>query len=466
MQKHVDSDFILQHIPHVQITYKPLQPNATFTIDSRMVQPGDIFVAITGNKSDGHDFIEQALQRQASGLMINHTHEKKVISQHGSILNTISLIVVADTTQALIDLAKAWRQQFQYPIVGITGTVGKTTTKEMVRNILKVAHKPAVVSFGNQNTLLGISMNILKMRHEHTAAVFEMGISQQGDMEKLVDLVQPTLSVITHVGHGHTQGLGSVQNVAHEKRMIFSKLSEKNIGIINGDIAELANISYTHPVIRFGKKTNNQIQARKINISENSMSFIAKIYNKKYSVILPTCNQARIMNALAAIAVGYVLEIPDEHLIQGVQQPIITKSRFQIIELPSGSTIIDDAYNANPESMKAALTAFNSYQTNKNKIVVLGDMLSLGHDSAFWHRQIGRFLQKIHNLHQIVLIGSEVQQMKKVIPFKANCFFFDSIESAQEHVKNIVLQPQNVILFKASHSMRFEQLLEIVQNKK
>jgi len=460
---HVDSDFIVNTLKNVDMLNQSFLTDALFNVDSRAIQPGEIFIALSGQKVDGHNFVGQALERGASGFILAASRKDELLQKYSKELATKSVLFVPDTYKALIDLARAWRAQFSYPVIGITGSVGKTTTKEMVRNILKVADLSAVVSSGNQNTMIGASLNILKMRPTHKVAVFELGISEIGSMKQLADLVRPTYAVITHIGHSHLAGLDDVATIAREKREIFSCFTEQDIGIINGDQPELSKVSYQHPVIRFGKKTINQIQARKIVCSRNTISFIVKIYNKRYSVVLPTCNEARVMNALAAMTIGHMVGVSDELLIKGVEQPIVTEGRFQMITHTSGATLINDAYNANPESMKASLVAFDHYMTDQNKIIVLGDMLELGEESAFWHRQIGRFLRKVDKLTQVILVGHEVEMIKKTLPYGIKCQIFAKAEDAYETLRPMVLNPQNVMLFKASRSMRFAELIKKLQ---
>lgn len=459
---HIDAHFVTKIVPQHCI-HGSFPVDANFVIDSRDVQQGDIFVALVGAHVDGHDFIEQALQKGASGIIANMNRQQDLMQKHATILQNKSVMFVPDSKQALIDIAHAWRIQFSYPVIAITGSVGKTTTKEMVRNILKQADMQHIVSFGNQNTLIGISLNILKMRSFHKVAVFEVGISEKGNMKKLVQLLRPTIAAITYVGHGHLQGLGTVADVAREKREVFSMLSDADIGIINGDQPELCDVSYAHPVVRFGKKTTNQIQARKIVTENNSISFIAKIYQKKYNVILPTVNQARISNGLCALAVGKLLNISDECLIQGISQSTMVGGRFQILPHQSGSIIIHDAYNSNPESLKASIAAFESYQTSLKKVLVLGDMMELGAQSNFWHRQLGRMVRKVSDLNCVILIGKHVEWSKKTIPLGITCLKFDSIEDAFDSVKNILLQKDKVLLFKASNSLRFSELVQKLQ---
>jgi UDP-N-acetylmuramoyl-tripeptide--D-alanyl-D-alanine ligase len=456
----VDLDFIASVIPQVYVYGNPWLSAADYAIDSRAVEQGDIFVALSGAKFDGHDFIQEALNNGAAGLILNESKRNFVLEKYGKALESKSVLFVPDTLTALIELARAWRKKFDIPVVGVTGSVGKTTTKEIIRNILKVAEMSSLVSSGNQNTMIGASVNILKIRPHHKAAIFEMGISDIGNMRNLTELIQPNLAIITQIAHAHMQGLGGLAAISKEKREIFSLFKEHNIGIINGDQKELAKVSYRHPVVSFGKKRTNQIQARKIVADQNSIAFTLKIYKNSYPVVLPTCNQVRIMNALAAVSVGYMLQIPDELLVKGIELPLVVKGRFEVMQSGLGAEIINDAYNANPDSVKASIVAFDAYQTPKQKIMVLGDMLELGADAAFWHRQIGRYLSKIHNLSKIILIGNYVQDMKKSLPYGVQHQSFDTVELAYSYIRSLAEDKNNVLLFKASNSMRFSYLIE------
>ncbi|MCX5923073.1 MAG: UDP-N-acetylmuramoyl-tripeptide--D-alanyl-D-alanine ligase [Candidatus Dependentiae bacterium] len=459
----IDLDFLSKNVKNSYLQNGPFSPDSSFVVDSRNVSKGDVFIALKGQMVDGHDFIDQALTSGAGGFILSLEKKEFLLQKYKTEFAGKVILFVPDTLQALLDLAKAWRSQFSYPVVAITGTVGKTTTKEMVRNILKFTDLKYIVSSGNQNTLIGISLNILKMRQDHQAAVFELGIAQRGSMKKLVELLRPTYSLITVIGHGHTQGLGGMDVISYEKREIFSCFTDRDIGIINGDQPELADISYIHPVIRFGKKTTNQIQARKIATDKNTVSFIAKIYNKRYAVVLPSCNESRVMNALAAICVGYVLGISDDILIKGVQEPVIVPGRFEMIPHSSGSMIIHDGYNSNPESVKASLAAFEKYQTDKKKIVVLGDMLELGAESPFWHRQLGRLLHKVSDVNHVILIGKEIEWTKKSLPIGMKSSLFATIDDAFDSLKNMLLQKDKVFLFKASNSIKFSDLIKKLQ---
>lgn len=453
-------DFILKVLENVSMHNGPFPQDSIFSVDTRTLQKGDVFVALQGEHVDGHDFIEEALAKDVSGLIISVRKKGELFEKFGKQLTSKHLLVVQDPLEALLLLAKNWRSQFSYPVIAITGSVGKTTTKEMVRNILKLTDKKFIVSFGNQNTLVGVALNILKMRVDHDVAVFEVGIGKRGAMKKIAELLCPTYAVITKVGYGHMEGLGDISSVAHEKRDVFSCFSDRSIGVINGDQEELSDVSYIHPVIRFGYKTTNQIQARKIVVAQNLTTFVAKIYDKKYPVVLQGCHEARISNALAAISVGKLLQIPHEVIIRGIEQPVVIVGRFQIIPSSSGSVLIHDGYNANPDSTKAALLALQAYQTDKQKIVVLGDMLELGINSIFWHRQIGRFFSKVTGVQHVVLIGDQVVASQKTLPLGMKSTLFSKASDALELLKNMLLEKNKVILFKGSNSIKLSSLVE------
>ena len=278
-----------------------------------------------------------------------------------------------DMMQAFIKLACAWRDQFNYPVVGITGSVGKTSTKEILKSILHANNIPFIASEGNQNTRVGVAINIFKMRSNHQAAIFELGISKRGEMAELAKIARPSTAVITGIGHAHMEGLGSLADIALEKRDIFKYFNDSSIGIINGDQPLLANVGYNHPMIKFGSKTVNQIQARKIHATGTNISFVMKIYKEKCNVTLQHPHEGAVMNSLAATAIAYLLRVPTAKIIEGIQQPLRVSGRFEEKALSAKKgKIIHDCYNANPESMKAALLAFQKIETKAQKIAVLG----------------------------------------------------------------------------------------------
>ena len=228
-----DKSFVTKVLSGVLIEGDGFSYIKNFSIDSRKVESGDIFVALKGAENDGHDFVADAFKKGAAGCIIAES-KKNTIKQIKEYEKKL-IIVVKDPLEAFVQLAIAWRSQFNYPVVAITGSVGKTSTKEFLSRIMLHCGKNYFVSLGNQNTKLGIALNMLRMKPEYELAIFEVGISKRGEMAELAKILCPTTAVITNIGHQHMDGLGSLHDIALEKRDIFKYLTEDSIGIINGD---------------------------------------------------------------------------------------------------------------------------------------------------------------------------------------------------------------------------------------
>lgn len=448
-----DRSFLNAALPGAEIIGEIFPAYPAIATDSRRVRLGDIFVAIKGTRHNGHEFLDVAIENGCVGLLVAQDQAVYLNKIKPEILNQLLVILVPDTVQALVQLARAWRANFNYPVVGITGSVGKTSTKEILAQILKTAGLSACVSKGNLNTLVGASISLLQMRSEHQVAVFEIGISQRGEMDELADLVRPTIGLITSVGHSHMGGLGLPADIAAEKRKIFKFFSESNIGVINGDQPLLANIAYTHPVVKFGLKTTSQIQVRKIMIEHGKISCKIKIYGHKFDLELNGTHRSRVFNSLAAAAVAYLLNIPVIQIMAGLKQDLALPGRMEQKQLKpefGNGLLIDDCYNAGPESVKAALLALEKLPVKGRKILVFGDMYELGAESNFWHRQIGRFLQKATSINYILLVGEQVKFVKQTAPVTLN---IDLVSDWQAALKLLVaqnLQANDLILVKGS----------------
>lgn len=455
----LDEHFFKNALQEVAIVQNNFPEDMSFCIDTRKLEKGDIFVALTGAVQDGHEFIEDAVKKGAAGLIIAQAKKNCLKTISEKILSALLVVIVPDTRVALIRLAAAWRSEFKYPVVCITGSVGKTSTKETLCNIFDVYGKHYVASAGNHNTVLGLALSILHMRPEHEMAIFELGINKRGEMKELVALAKPTIALITCIGHAHMEGLGSICDIAAEKRDIFSLFKEDNIGIINGDQPLLAHVSYSHPVVKFGSKTTNQIQARKVQQGSDCVSFILKLYGRKFKILLKTNHNGAVYNTLAAVALAHLLKIPTETIITAIQMPLVVAGRFEHRSLKAGNGImINDCYNASPESMKAALLALQKIETPAQKIAILGDMGELGINSPFWHRQLGRFLRKVPSLGRVILVGSLVEWTKKTIPVNLP---IDHVANWQEAVKLLETRPPNdsLILVKGSRAMGLDNLV-------
>ncbi len=457
-----DAHFVRGALAEVEIIHDTFPREIGFSVDTRTLRAGDIFVALVGNNVDGHDFIAQAVAQGAAGLMIATAKKDVLTTLSAQDRKKLVVILVPDTLQALLRLASVWRAQFTYPVVAVTGSVGKTSTKEMLARMLSLHGQSVLVSQGNQNTRIGIALNILRMRSEHNVAVFEVGINKRGEMVELANLLRPTTGIITGVGHCHMEGLGSLADIATEKRDLFKYFTEQSIGIINGDQPLLASVGYVHPVIKFGSKTINQIQARKIQVSAQQTSFFLKIYKEKYQITIANVHEGYVFNALAAAAAAHLLGVSNATIIQAMQQPLVVPGRFeQRILKDKRGHLINDCYNANPESMKAALLAFQKIETPAQKIAVLGDMLELGIGTPFWHRQLGRFLRKVPSLKHLILVGEHVRWTKKTAPVHVTVTMVPSWQEAIQLLGER-LDQESLVLVKGSRGVGLSNLVTAV----
>ncbi len=460
-----DEHFIKKIIPEATFASKLFPEEPIVSIDTRTMEQGDIFVALEGSHTDGHSFISEAVQKGAAGLIVAQ-HNKQMLSHIDTQkLSKMFVALVPDTLEALKRLAEGWRAQFSYPVVALTGSVGKTSTKQILSNILALHGTEYISSYGNQNTPIGVALNIFKMRAAHQVAIFELGINKRGEMAELSRIVRPTIGLVINIGHAHMEGLGSLQDIALEKKDIFKYFTEKSIGIVNGDQNLLANVAYVHPVIKFGTKTVNQIQARKIHISNKHISFVLKIYKQKCPIVLKQTHEGAICNSLAAAAVAHLLDIPTETIAQGIAMPMIIAGRFEQLPLKSAKGIvINDCYNANPESMKTSLLAFQQLDTTDQKIAVLGDMLELGVNSPFWHRQLGRFLRKVPSLNHVILVGKMVEWTKQTLPFGLTV---DIVPTWKEAIKALDerLDKESTILVKGSRKLELSHVVDHIAER-
>lgn len=455
----LNKTFITNALQNCSLLYSDSCTFNQVSIDSRTLQEGDFFVALSGSKRNGHEYVADALRAGASGCMIQEDQQDCLASLDTSMLKKKCIIVVSDVYQALGDLARAWRAQFEYPVVCITGSVGKTTVKNLVHGMLNESGVAHCISTGNQNTYVGLCLNIFKMNHEHKAAVFECGISLQGEMKKLAEIARPTVGVITNVGHSHMEGLGTLNDIAVEKRSLFSCFKEDDIGIVNGDQPLLASVGYPHPTVKFGTKTTNQIQARKIAVKDGSLSFVLKLYHEKTAVTLSDPHKGMVFNVLAAAACAHIVGCSFDAIIKSLENYKPEAGRFEkVVDATTSTVVINDTYNASPESMKEALLALESYDTSGRKIAVLGDMLELGIHSAFWHRQLGRFLRKVPSLYKVILVGTEVEWTKKTLPVGLQVEHVDSWQSASDRVREIK-RDNDLVLVKGSRGMHLDKLV-------
>ncbi|MDR3550010.1 MAG: UDP-N-acetylmuramoyl-tripeptide--D-alanyl-D-alanine ligase [Candidatus Babeliales bacterium] len=465
MSMRFDEQFIKDTIVDVQFLGKTFPEDVRFSVDTRSMQEGDIFIAVQGAKIDGHTYMQDAINKGAAGLVVAHSDQEILKKIDAKKLASMLVMVVPNPLEALIQLAIAWRSKFTCPVIAITGSVGKTSTKEMLSNILTLNGNTFLSSQGNQNTKIGVSLNTLRLRPEHQMAIFEVGINKRGEMAEIARILRPTTAIITSIGHCHMEGLGSLSDIALEKRDVFKYFTEQSIGIVNGDQPVIAQVSYNHPVIKFGAKTTNQIQARKIRVGSSSVSCVMKIYKEKHIVVLPKPHTGIVFNALAAAGAAHLLGVSNQVIVKAIAQPLDVPGRFEQKDLTSfKGVMINDCYNANPESMKAALLAFQNIETGAQKIAILGDMLELGVNSPFWHRQLGRFLRKVSSLKEVILVGDMVKWTKKTAPVGLTVEMVPTWSAAIEKLQT-KLNDESVVLVKGSRGIGLNHLVDAFTEK-
>jgi UDP-N-acetylmuramoyl-tripeptide--D-alanyl-D-alanine ligase len=318
---------------------------------------------------------------------------------------------------------------------------------------------------------LGVSYNVLRIPSSVSVAVLEMGINDVGEMRQLVAIAHPTIGIITCVAHTHTAGLGnSLASVAQEKCEIFSFFNQNNVGIVPGDQPIVAKRLYHHPIAYFGLRAHNQIRARRVQVIANEegafvTEFILRCGDDETSVHMQGNHPSIVHNALAASAIAHFLHVPLLHIAAGLAAYRGTDGRFQIKKLKGNKgIIIDDCYNASPESMRAALHALTNFTTHGAKIAVLGDMLELGRNERRWHRAIGTLIAKKGvAVDHLVLVGKRARDIGATVPTSLSCQYVDDWQSASQAVNTLLAtQSRSVVLVKASHGMQLDKLVHVL----
>lgn len=424
-----------------------------FLKDSREVKEGDIYVALKGEKFDGNDFYLDAVNKGAKVCIItkNLTDEElKIVKNKG-----INIIKVEDTLGALQKFAKFKRNLYNIPVVAITGSVGKTSTKDMIASVMKEKYN-TLKTEGNYNNEIGVPLTILRLNNEEAMCI-EMGMNHFGEIRKLTNIARPTIAVITNIGTAHIGNLGSRENILKAKMEILEGLIGNTV-IINNDNDLLNKWAIENKdkynIITYGIKNNSKFMAKSIKSYENKSEF----YINNQKIIVPVGGEHFVLNSLCAIAVGNELNIPMDKIAEGIKNLDLSKKRMEIIKNEIGTTIINDTYNANYDSMKAAIEYLKEIK-NKRKIAVLGDMLELGSYSEKLHKDVGLLVDK--NIDILITVGKE----SKYIAEKSNAkeiYEFDSNNQAIEKLKSIITK-DDVILLKASNSMNFNEITNSIK---
>lgn len=369
------------------------------SIDSRTINPGDMFVAIIGERFDGHSFIPEAVSKGARALIVDHS----IKAYPG-----VGIILVEDTTRALQDLARYHRMLIKgLTVIGITGSAGKTTTKDMIASVLKEKYN-VTKTRGNLNNYYGLPLTLLSLDGDEEIAVLEMGMSKLGEIELLASISKPDIGVITNVGPTHLENLKTVGNVARGKRELIEGLPTNGLAILNYDnkyVRDMKDYVEGKKVIYYGFSPEADVYAEHIKVDEKNknISFIAHYKTEKERITLQKPGKHNVYNALAAIAVARYLRVDWGGIKNGLYNIDLSSLRWDVRDLGNEITLINDTYNANPLSMKAAIEAtFDIAQ--ERVITVLGGMLELGDMEEKAHVDLGRYVAE-RNVDVLITVG-------------------------------------------------------------
>lgn len=433
--------------------------------DSRTVGRGDLFVALAGEKFDGHRFVAGAKAQGAVAAMIN------VGARQASPANPlpeqqpdIPLIQVKDTRLGLGQLAAHWRGRFSLPLVAVTGSNGKTTVKEMIASILRQAAGDAdradgvLATEGNLNNDIGVPQMLLRLRAQHAYAVIEMGMNHPGEIAYLTGLAKPTVALVNNAGAAHLEGLGSVEAVARAKGEIFAGLDAQGVAVINADDPHAAlwrELAGNRRVVDFCRSENTgaRVSARyQLNPIDSEITLILPDGSEQVKLAAPGVHN--VSNALAAAAVAVALGIGKETIAAGLNQFKGVKGRMQKKSCLHGATLIDDTYNANPESVRAALAVLAAVPGKK--FLVLGDMGELGENAAALHGGIGEEARRV-GIDRLFALGE--LSVHTVAKFGEGARHFERIEELLTEVENL-LAPDVTLLVKGSRFMQMERVVK------
>lgn len=368
--------------------------------DSRSVAPGQLFVPLRGERFDGHSFIQEVAGKGVTAILA----EEQWLKGH-RVPDSLICIAVKNSLRALGDLAAEWRRRFEIPIIGVTGSNGKTTVKEMLATILEQAG-PGLKTSGNLNNLIGLPQMLFQLRPEHRWAVLEMGMSEPGEIDRLASIANPRVGIILNALPAHLQSMGTVEAVAAAKGELLHRISDGGLAVVNADDPRVASLSQNASArrISFGID-RGEVRAREIEpLGLEGQRFLLVTPHGEAPVHLKACGRHNVYNALAATAA--LLEKVDlPTIVAGLEAFIPYKGRFQIEQL-GGITLVDDSYNANPASTKAALETLSQIAAVGHRIAVLGDMLELGDHEAEAHLGVGAVAGR--NVDRLYLIGERM----------------------------------------------------------
>jgi UDP-N-acetylmuramoyl-tripeptide--D-alanyl-D-alanine ligase len=429
------------------------------SIDSRTVQAGELYFCIQGDRFDGHDFIADVLAKKAAGIVLANP---KSLENNANTSSSF-IIQVPDTLVALQDLARFYRSRINARVIGVTGTNGKSTTKEMIASVSETRFKTHKTQ-GNLNNHIGLPLSLLKIDADHEVAILEMGMSAAGEIRLLADIARPDTGLITNISEAHLEELKTIRNVQSAKGELFSALEPHHTAIVNADDPLVLELANTLKARKITYAIDNQANVKASNIRQRKnegFDFNVRLFDQEFAVSLPFLGACNIYNALAAVATGHSLGLSPSDMVTGLERCRLMGQRHEIIQ--NGSiTLINDSYNANPRSMEESLNTLTQYETSGRKIFVVGNMNELGEISQSAHRQLGEkvatlpvdVLVTVGDLAVLVAEGARTAGMKK-----DHILDFASRDEAKVYLQQNLKQ-NDCILFKGSRGAQLEEIVQ------
>lgn len=436
--------------------------------DSRTIKSGEIFIALRGQHYDGHSFVHDAIKKGAALCIVDDNW----YARHGSSYRRAKLFVVKDTLETLGEIAREYRKKHDIPLIGIAGSNGKTTTKEMIAAVLKTRYN-VLYTAGNNNNQIGLPLTLLRIAPEHRVAVVEMGTNHPGEIESLCSIAQQSHALVTNIGHEHMAFLHDRKGVAKEESAIYRTLPAYGIAFINAEEPLLRNVgTKMTKKVTYGSGEGCDVRLVSLTLdaeAKPTLTITAPKFTKKaVTFSLNTIGRHAAYNALAAFTVGFVFQCPTSKMIDALERIPAFDKRMQALHR-AGVTIIDDTYNANPESSIAAADSLASMRVSGKKIIVLADMLELGKLSKSEHARVGTYIAK-KKISCVLTYGHESRHVHLAAKKSARLVGHFSDKKSLLRALNSIVQNGDAVLIKGSHGMKMEEvvhhLLERLEMKK
>ena len=431
--------------------------------DSRTMNPGHIFLALKGERYDGHTFLQNAINAGAVGVIV----EPDTAIDKRLFTNNLIVINVPSTLKAVGDLALWWRKQWGGKVAAITGSNGKSTTKEMAAAILSLKAN-TLKSPGNFNNLIGLPLTILSLQEHHELAVLEMGMNMTGEIARLTQIADPDIGLITNVAQAHLEGLGDVNGVIKAKGELFEGMSQDSIAILNGDDEVYTHLAkrFQGQLVTFGLREGNHVRAENIKkIEDRDQSFDIYIKGERIPVRIHLPGIHNVLNALSGASIAFCLSASNELIAQGLGNFQPLKGRFHCINLNHGIRIIDDTYNANPSSLRAALQTLNGLaEKNQGLVVGLGEMMELGEESSKYHFDAGKLVADMKARYLVVMgeHGRNIIEGAWKGGMDIGRTYIATTHAEMSNVLKAHIRAGDILFMKGSRKVALEKVVEVI----